>query len=98
MLHPLLLADAFGVREYPSIYGFSQLFMTAGVAFGPALVGLLRDGFNYGAAYSVAAATSVISATLFWFAGGIEQPAATDEVAAVEPIVVQNTVATPPLQ
>ena len=36
MLQPLLLAEAFGVREYPRIY-LSQLLSTLGVAPGPAL-------------------------------------------------------------
>ena len=37
-----LLADAFGVKDYPRIYGMGQLIMT-GVGSGPFLVGLIRD-------------------------------------------------------
>jgi cyanate permease len=59
MLHPLLLADAFGVREYPRIYALSQLLATAGFAFGPALLGVLHDAAGgYRTAFAVAAFAS----------------------------------------
>ena len=41
MLQPLVLADRFGVAEYPKIYSVSQLIVTGlGVAGGPYLLGL----------------------------------------------------------
>ncbi|NOX31904.1 MAG: MFS transporter, partial [Actinobacteria bacterium] len=55
MLQPLLLADAFGVREYSRIYSFNQLFGTAGVAGGPFVLGVLRDVGDYRLAFLFAA-------------------------------------------
>lgn len=51
MLHPLLLADAFGVRDYSRIYGLGSLLMIVGVGSGPFVVGVLRDTFNYRTAF-----------------------------------------------
>ena len=53
MFHPLLLADAFGVKDYPRIYGMGQLIMILGVGSGPFLVGLIRDASSYRAAFGV---------------------------------------------
>jgi len=62
MLQPLLLADAFGVRDYPRIYAFGSLIATVGVAGGPALVGVLYGGFGgYRTAFLVAAAVSLVA-------------------------------------
>ena len=52
MFHPLLLADAFGVKDYPRIYGMGQLIMILGVGSGPFLVGLIRDASSYCRAWS----------------------------------------------
>jgi len=43
MLHPLLLAERFGVRDYGRIYSTSQMLTVAGVALCPALIGLLYE-------------------------------------------------------
>lgn len=43
MMHPLLLAEKFGTREYGRIYSMSQFIAMAGVAGGPLLIGLLYD-------------------------------------------------------
>jgi MFS family permease len=43
MMHPLLLADKFGTREYGRIYSMSQFVAMAGVAGGPAAVGVLYE-------------------------------------------------------
>lgn len=51
MLHPLLLADAFGVRDYSRIYGLGSLLMIVGVGSGPFVVGVLRDAFDYRTAF-----------------------------------------------
>jgi MFS family permease len=58
MLQPLLLAEAFGVRNYGRIYSFNQLFGTIGVAGGPFLLGVLRDSYDYEVAFYVAAVAS----------------------------------------
>ena len=63
MLHPLLLAERFGVRDYGRIYSRSQLVATLGVAAGPALLGLLRGAQgDYAAAFLLAAGSSVLAA------------------------------------
>ena len=60
MLQPLLLAEAFGVRDYGRIFSLSQLLTTLGVAAGPALLGLLYDGFGgYTPAFGLAVCASV---------------------------------------
>lgn len=56
MLHPLLLAEAFGVRDYSRIYGLGSLLMVIGVGLGPFIVGVLRDLLDYRQAFLVMAA------------------------------------------
>ena len=46
MLQPLLMAEAFGVRDYARIYSRSQFVSTLGVALGPLLLGLVHDGVS----------------------------------------------------
>lgn len=56
MLQPLLLAEAFGVRDYGRIFSISNLVSTIGVASGPALLGLLFDAAGgYGPSFGLAA-------------------------------------------
>ncbi|HCK73586.1 MAG TPA: hypothetical protein DHW19_01320, partial [Acidimicrobiaceae bacterium] len=55
MFHPLLLAEAFGVKDYPRIYGLGSLLMILGVGSGPFLVGLIRDTSDYQAAFTTLA-------------------------------------------
>jgi predicted MFS family arabinose efflux permease len=43
MMHPLLLAERFGTRDYGRIYALSQMVTVIGVAGCPALVGVLYD-------------------------------------------------------
>ena len=43
MMHPLLLAERFGTREYGRIYSTSQMVTVLGVAGCPALIGLLYE-------------------------------------------------------
>jgi len=43
MMHPLLLAERFGTRDYGRIYSTSQLITVAGVAGCPALIGHLFE-------------------------------------------------------
>ena len=60
MLQPLLVAEAFGVRDYARLYSVNSLLSTVGVAAGPFLVGVLHDVTGgYTAAYVVAAGLSV---------------------------------------
>lgn len=69
MLQPLLLAEAFGVKEYSRIYSLSQLFGTIGVAGGPFFIGMLHDGFNYRTAFICAAGANVIGFVALMLAG-----------------------------
>lgn len=55
MLHPLLLAEAFGVKAYSRIYGLGSLLMVIGVGLGPFIVGVLRDLLDYRQAFLVMA-------------------------------------------
>ena len=43
MMHPLLLAERFGTRDYGRIYSTSQLVTVMGVAGCPPLIGLLYE-------------------------------------------------------
>ncbi len=69
MLQPLLLAEAYGVREYSRIYSMSSLIMTVGVGAGPTVLGILHDVSGYRVAFFVASLSSVLAFTLFVFAG-----------------------------
>lgn len=70
MLHPLLLAERFGVRDYAHIYSRSQLVATFGVAIGPAFIGILHDVVDgYGIAFAVAAAASFGGAVVLSVSG-----------------------------
>ena len=64
------LAERFGVRDYARIYSRSALFATAGIASGPAFIGLLHDAVDgYGIAFAVAAAASVLAAAVLACSG-----------------------------
>ena len=66
LLHPLLLATTFGVRDYARIYGRSQFFTTIGVAAGPFLYGYLRDhAGGYRTSYLIGAVLSALGLLLF---------------------------------
>lgn len=71
MLHPLLLAEAFGVRDYPRIFSLSNALTTVGVAGGPVMLGLLYDFQGYGHAYLVAAALSLGASLVMLTAGAV---------------------------
>lgn len=65
VLHSLLLADGFGVRDFPRIYSISQLFATVGVAAGPFVVGAVHDAAGgYGLAMTLAGIASFAAAAV----------------------------------
>jgi MFS family permease len=71
LLHPLLLASAFGVRDYARVYGRSQMFTMSGVAAGPFIYGWLHDfGGGYRTSYLVGAAISFFGAMIYVQSGG----------------------------
>jgi hypothetical protein len=59
MLRPLMIADSFGVRDYPRISARTDLVSTFGVAGGPFLMGALHDAVGYDTGYLVVAALSI---------------------------------------
>ncbi len=66
LLHPLLLAEVFGVRDYARIYGRSAIFVAAGNAFGPLSMGWLRDhGGGYRSAYLMAAGLNLVGLAVY---------------------------------
>lgn len=70
MLQPLLIAERFGVRDYPRIYSRAQLFGLIGTAGGPLLLGWLHDASGgYRIAYISAACCSVLGAAAFVLSG-----------------------------
>lgn len=76
MLQPLLLGEAFGLRDYGRIFALSQMFGTVGVAAGPALVGVVYDlAGGYSPAYLAVAAASIVALTIFAVSGAVRQPA-----------------------
>ncbi|MGA0885512.1 MAG: MFS transporter [Ilumatobacteraceae bacterium] len=73
MLQPLLIAERFGVREYPKLFGRTQFLSVAGVAGGPWLLGWLHDvAGGYETAYLVAAGMSLAGVFVFYFGGPAE--------------------------
>ena len=73
MLQPLLVAQRFGVRDYPQIFGRSQFVTMVGVAGGPLLLGWLYDNAGgYRTSYLVAAACSISGAAVMATGGPAE--------------------------
>lgn len=70
MMHPLLLAERFGTRDYGRIYSTSQMMTVLGVAGCPALIGLLYEmsGGYQQPFFVISALTLVGFATLAIFA------------------------------
>lgn len=65
MLQPLMIADRFGVRDYPRLFSRSQFVSMIGTALGPLLLGWLYDrsgGFTI--PYLVAGACSLAGALI----------------------------------
>ena len=72
MLHPLLIGEAFGVKDYPRIFSRSQFFSFVGAALGPYLLGWLHDNAGgYRTSYLFAAACSLVGAAALARGGSI---------------------------
>lgn len=71
MLQPLLLAEAFGVRDYARIFSVSNLMSSWGTAAGPALLGVVyaARGELYAMPYLVAALAGALGLVLFLTGG-----------------------------
>ncbi len=90
MLQPLLLAERFGVLDYPRIFSRSQLWGLLGTAGGPLLLGYLHDeAGGYRTAYLVAGVLSAVGAALL-FASGSAEPQF--RIADEEPVAVTSAV------
>jgi MFS family permease len=67
MLQPLLIAEAFGLREYARIFSVANLMSSWGTAAGPAVMGYVfaLNNEQYGGAYLFAAAAAALGLILF---------------------------------
>jgi MFS family permease len=77
MLQPLMIAERFGVRDYPRIFSRSQFITMFGTAGGPLLLGWLHDNAGgYRTSYLVAAACSAVGAVVIAWGGPatVEEP------------------------
>jgi len=70
MMQPLLLAEAFGVRNIGRIYSVSQLVGVVGYSLGPAIAGFLYEfSGGYTAPYIALATSSLIGMAVFSLSG-----------------------------
>jgi MFS family permease len=74
MLQPLLLAQAFGVAEYPRIFSLNQGITTLGVAAGPVVLGVLRTMQGYLLGFGTFAVLSLLALLLVTAAGAVPRP------------------------
>jgi MFS family permease len=81
MMQPLLIAERFGVADYPRLFSTSQAVTMVGTAGGPLLLGAMRDGSGYGWAYTAAALLAAVGVTVL--ALGDRPDAMTTEAATV---------------
>lgn len=73
MLQPLLIAEAFGIREYARIFAIANLMSSWGTAAGPALLGFAftLNAELYSLSYWIAAAAGAFGLALFLSGGSI---------------------------
>jgi len=69
MLQPLLLAQAFGVADYPRIFSLSQGVTTLGIAAGPVVLGMLHSVQGYLLGFASLALLSLLALLLVVSAG-----------------------------
>ena len=76
MLHPLLLAERFGVRDYGRIYSTNQMMTVLGTAGCPALIGVLYEASaGYTVPFLTIAALTLVGAFLILAGFGRPTPA-----------------------
>jgi predicted MFS family arabinose efflux permease len=69
MVQPLLVAAAFGLRDFPRILSYQQLIMNFGVASGPIAIGVIYDfGGGYGNAFVFVSLCSLAAFGALWIA------------------------------
>ena len=71
MLQPLMLAQAFGVMDYPKIFSLSQAVSTLGIASGPVVLGAITATNGYLTAFLTFAALSGVAFALIVAAGPV---------------------------
>jgi MFS family permease len=92
MLQPLVIAERFGVRDYPRLFSRTQLVAVVGTAGGPLLLGALYDvSGSYQVPYAVAACCSLVGAIVLSMGG----PATVDGDAGSSVVVDTTTRAQP---
>lgn len=65
LVHPMLIGELFGLRDFARVLSFSGLVATAGVTSGPLVVGLLRDATgSYFSGYLAAGSASLLGAVV----------------------------------
>jgi MFS family permease len=70
MMHPLLLAERFGTRDYGRIYSMSQLMTVVGMAACPSLIGLLYEATGgYGVPFLAVAGLTMVGLAVLAFFG-----------------------------
>ena len=70
MAQPLLVATAFGVRDFPRILSLHQLAMNGGVALGPVVIGLIYDfGGGYANGFAFVSLCSIAALGCIYRAG-----------------------------
>jgi MFS family permease len=73
MMQSLLIAQRFGVKDYPRISARSGLVSLTGTAIGPILIGTIRDSSGgYAVPYLVAGCISLVGALIFAASGPAE--------------------------
>lgn len=89
MLHPLMIGEAYGVKDYPRIFSRSQFFAFVGTAFGPYVLGWLHDNAGgYRTSYLVAAGSSLVGAAVLLRAGSTAAAAEATGWAGDQPATV----------
>ena len=74
MMHPLLLAERFGTRDYGRIYSTSQLVTVVGLAGCPPLIGLLYDASGgYAVPFLVVAALTLVGLAVLAIFGKVRR-------------------------
>lgn len=73
MLQPLLMAEAFGLKDYTEIFSASNLMSSLGTACGPAVLGLAYAvNETYDLPYGLAATAGLMGLILFLIAGPVD--------------------------
>ena len=74
MMHPLLLAERFGTRDYGRIYSMSQLMTVVGMAACPSLIGLLYEATGgYGVPFLAVAGLTMVGLAVLAIFGTVRR-------------------------